>query len=91
MAARSGPDAFTLDVDGEIFAVRRQPDGGTHYDWLSGPNTGYGFGEGAPSAWGSPPGERPEVSPEQALERDRKSIRAFLAMVDSGTGYIEDS
>jgi hypothetical protein len=29
---------FTLDVDGERFAIRRAGDGGTAYDWLSGPN-----------------------------------------------------
>src|SRR6202451_2058260 len=41
---RPGPALLTLDVDGERFAVRRAGDGGTAYDWLSGPNKGYGFG-----------------------------------------------
>src|SRR5258708_38569246 len=41
---RPGPVLFTLDVDGERFAIRRAGDGGTAYDWLSGPNKGYGFG-----------------------------------------------
>ena len=41
---RPGPVLFTLDVDGERFAIRRAGDGGTGYDWLSGPNQGYGFG-----------------------------------------------
>jgi hypothetical protein len=31
---------FTLDVDGERFAIRRAGDGGTAYDWLSGPSLG---------------------------------------------------
>ena len=37
---RPGPVLFTLDVDGERFAIRRAGDGGTTYDWLSGPNKG---------------------------------------------------
>ena len=41
---RPGPVLFTLDVDGERFAIRRAGEGGTAYDWLSGPNKGYGFG-----------------------------------------------
>jgi hypothetical protein len=41
---RPGPVLFTLDVDGERFAIRPAGDGGTAYDWLSGPNKGYGFG-----------------------------------------------
>ena len=40
---RPGPVLFTLDVDGERFAIRRAADGGTAYDWLNGPNEGYGF------------------------------------------------
>ena len=42
---RPGPVLFTLDVEGERFAIREAGDGGTAYDWLSGPNEGYGFGE----------------------------------------------
>jgi len=34
---RPGPVLFTLDVDGERFAIRRAGEGGTAYDWLSGP------------------------------------------------------
>jgi hypothetical protein len=40
---RPGPLLFTLDVDGDWFAVRQAADGGTIYDWLSGQNKGYGF------------------------------------------------
>jgi hypothetical protein len=43
---RPGPALFTLDVDGEWFAVRRIVGGGTAYDWLTGPNKGYGFASG---------------------------------------------
>jgi hypothetical protein len=71
-----GPVLFTLDVDGERFAMRRAGDGGTAYDWLSGPNEGYGFGSSG--------------IPDQSVEEHRDSIRAFLAMIDPTTGYIGD-
>jgi len=67
---------FTLDVDGERFAIRRAGDGGTTYDWLSGPNKGYGFGSSA--------------TPNRSMEEHRESIRTFLAMIDPNTGYIEN-
>jgi hypothetical protein len=54
----AGSVLFTLDIDGDRFAIRRTGDGGTAYDWLSGhresiraflamidPNTGY-IGDG---------------------------------------------
>jgi hypothetical protein len=61
---------FTLDVDGERFATRRAAwgQGGTFYDWLSGPNKGYGFGSSG--------------TPNRPVEEHRESIRAFLAMID---------
>jgi hypothetical protein len=71
-----GPVLFTLDIDGERFAIRQSGDGGTGYDWLSGPNKGYGFGSS-----GTP--DRPE-------EEHRESISVFLAMIDPRTGYIGD-
>jgi len=71
-----GPVLFTLDVDGEQFAIRRVGDGGTAYDWLSGPNEGYGFGSSG--------------TPNRSVEEHRESIRAFLAMIDPNTGYIGD-
>lgn len=65
-------------VDGETFAVRRSDgDGSTHYDWISGPNDGYGF-----STFGSPE----PLSHEQRLA----SIRDFLAGIDPATGYLYD-
>jgi hypothetical protein len=72
---RPGPVLFTLDVDGERFAIREH-DGGTAYDWLSGPNEGYGFASSA--------------TPNQSMEEHRESIRTFLAMIDPNTGYIGD-
>jgi hypothetical protein len=67
---------FTLDVDGERFAIRRAGDGGTAYDWLSGPNEGYGFASSG--------------TPDRSMGEHQESIRAFLAMIDPDTGYIED-
>jgi hypothetical protein len=65
-----------LEVDGEVFVLR--PDGrrGTHYEWVSGPNQGYGF----------------TVSPttNASLDAHRENIRGFLSQVDPATGYIED-
>lgn len=68
--------SFTLEVDGELFAIRSDEQGGTDYTWLSGPNQGYGFSEGP--------------TPNQSLETHRESIRNFLAQIDPTTGYIED-
>ena len=75
---RPGPVLFTLDVDGERFAIRRAAWGqrGTDYDWLSGPNEGYGFSSSGTS--------------NRSVEEHRESIRTFLAMIDPNTGYIED-
>lgn len=69
-------DLGDVTVDGETFAVRRRDDdGSTHYDWISGPNDGYGF-----STFGSP----------EPLSHDQRlaSIRDFLAGVDPATGYL---
>ena len=65
---------FTLDVDGERFAIRRAGDGGTAYDWLSGPDKGYGFGSSG--------------TPNRSMEEHQLTIRAFLAMINPNTGYI---
>jgi len=71
----AGITSFTLEVDGETFAVRPNDFGGTDYTWLSGPNPGYGFGA-------SP-------TPNLSLDEHRENIRGFLAIVDPTTGYIE--
>ena len=75
-AGRPGPVLFTLDVDGERFAIGEAGDGGTTYDWLSGPNQGYGFASSG--------------TPNRPVEEHQERIRAFLAMIDLKTGYIED-
>jgi len=67
---------FTLDVDGERFAIRQHGDDGTAYDWLSGPNKGYGFASSGTA--------------NRSMDEHRESIRTFLAMIDPNTGYIGD-
>src|SRR5436190_23587897 len=62
----------TSMANGSPFA--KLGDGGTAYDWLSGPNKGYGFGSSG--------------TPNRSVEEHRESIRAFLAMIDPNTGYI---
>lgn len=42
--SRSSPVLFTLEVDGEQFAVRRHVDGGTDYECISNPALDRGFG-----------------------------------------------
>lgn len=75
------PDTHTytnlgnVTVNGETFAVRRRDDGAVHYDWISGPNDGYGF---------SSFGNSEALSPEQHAA----SIRDFLSAIDPATGYF---
>lgn len=74
-AADDHEAASTLEVDGEVFELRPDGSGGTHYSWISGPNPGYGF----------------SMSPTpESSEQHRASIRDFLSMIDPATGYIED-
>jgi hypothetical protein len=75
-AGRPGPVLLTLDVEGERFAIAQAGDGGTTYDWLSGPNKGYGFASSG--------------TPNRSVEEHREEIRVFLAMIDPNTGYIGD-
>jgi hypothetical protein len=67
--------SFTLEVDGEVFALRPDQQGGTDYTWVSGSKPGYGF----------------SLSPtvDTSLEEHRANIRGFLAMIDPATGYFE--
>jgi hypothetical protein len=76
IAGRPGPVMLTLDVDGERFAIRQAGDGGTNYDWLSGPDKGYGFASSG--------------TPNRSVEEYREHIRVFLAMIDPYAGYIGD-
>jgi hypothetical protein len=74
---RPGPVVLTLEVDGEVFAVREGAGGDTAYDWVSGPNDGYGFGSSG--------------SPTRPVAEHEETIRTFLAQIDPETGYIGDA
>lgn len=66
----------SVTLDGETFLVRRRnEDGSHHYDWVSGPNDGYGFSVSG----GSEPISR---------ERHEAAIRGFLTSIDPATGYL---
>ena len=39
--SRRSPVLFTVEVDGERFAIRRSVDGGTDYEWLTGTDQGW--------------------------------------------------
>lgn len=63
-------------VDEETFLVRRRAeDGSHHYDWVSGPNDGYGFSVSG----GSEPISR---------EQHETTIRGFLTSIDPTTGFL---
>ena len=69
-------DLGTFRVDGEVFAVRRRDvDGTVLYNWISGPNDGYGFNTFGGSG---------SYNREQHVE----SIRDFLAGIDPATGFL---
>lgn len=74
-----GQEPIHLIVDGERFDVEASPGraGQYHFAWLSGPNTGYGFGTATSDG---------SSLSESQMEA---SIRNFLVQVDPTTGYIE--
>ena len=85
--ARTFVELGTFSVDGETFAVRRSDDdGSTHYDWVAGPNDGYGFSTFDGTAPLSTFGGTAPLSRERHLD----SIRDFLAGIDPATGYLAD-
>jgi pimeloyl-ACP methyl ester carboxylesterase len=71
--------ATRVEVDGQAFDVAARRDRAGHYrfDWVSGPNPGYGFSSA-----------RSDGQPFSDADIEQ-SIRDFLAMVDPETGYIE--
>ncbi len=69
---------LTIVVDGEEFAARTDGPGAYHYDWVSGPNRGYGFSSFTNDRSSLPAG------------RHAGSIRGFLGMIDPDTGYIAE-
>ncbi len=73
-AGLPGGPSVMVTVDGEVFAVRDLGDRGTQYDWLSGPNPGYGFGTSGAAGL--------------TVEQHRAHIRDFLAQIDPSTGFL---
>ena len=71
--------AVRLIVDGEQFDVREQAGlpGTYHFDWVSGPNPGYGFTSARSDGQSS------------TTAQLQDEIRGFLANVDPDTGFIE--
>lgn len=67
-------------VDGETWVVRQRTDepGTYDFEWVSGPNEGYGFTSASS-----------DESASTATDLD-DSIRLFLTMIDPATGYISD-
>lgn len=82
-----------LVVDGELWQVTVQSDGGCRYAWVSGPNPGYGFSSGPIRiAWrkGVTPTTPPPAVPGRTIAYLRKSISDFLAEIDPDTGYLSE-
>ena len=67
-------------VGRERFRVRLRPRRGPryeyHYDWLTGPNNGYGFGMSGPF--------------EHSDDDHKAQIQDFLADIDPSTGYLRE-
>ena len=74
------PLDMTLFVAGELFHVKENPDrpGDYHFDWLSGPNEGFGFGLATSNR------------ARHSIEELREDISDWLATIDPETGYTSD-
>lgn len=89
------PAARRLTVDGEVFEVRPKAGGGFDFDWVTGPNSGYGFSSG-PVKVSISPGQPTAATPtadDTAWTNDMAltaRIRDFLKQIDPRTGYIAD-
>jgi hypothetical protein len=79
MGAQAGNERL-FTVGAERFRVRLRPRYGPlfeyDYEWLTGPNDGYGFGMSGPF--------------EQSDDEHRARIQDFLAEIDPATGYLAD-
>lgn len=70
-----GSAFFTVDVDGEQFAVCQAAEGGSGYEWLSRTRA---------------TGSRLAVHLVARRRSTMESIRSFLRMIDPATGDISD-
>jgi hypothetical protein len=80
-----------VEVDGESFLIKRDPQqtGAYNYDWVSGPNSGYGF-TSAFMVLDELSRKTSSDRPPPTLAEHLEGIRNFLEQVDPDTGYIED-
>jgi hypothetical protein len=65
-------------VNGETFQVGRRDSRTYDYDWVTGPNEGYGFTIGS------------FVDVTRSSGEHEEAIRGFLAGIDPNTGYLYD-
>jgi hypothetical protein len=79
LAGSAAEQPVRVTVDGEDFEITTSPErpGQYHYDWISGPNAGYGFSSASSDG-------RPSTTDDH-----EEAIRNFLGQVDPETGYIE--
>lgn len=77
-----------LVIDGETFEVRERRDRPGVYDcdWVSGPNSGYGF---SCSFMSSRPVDTEPVAADVRADLER-AVRGFLRQIDPQTGYMAD-
>lgn len=73
-----GGDAREFTVDGETFHVTAEPRNQYRFDWVSGPNPGYGF---VTAIYGGG-----TLDDQQVVA----SIHDFLAEIDPETGCLAD-
>lgn len=73
--------SFTVEVDREIFRVRRHAgeSASYSYEWLTGAHRGYGFTSSL------------SMGHDQTPEGHLIAIRNFLAAIDPETGYVGDT
>ena len=84
------PAARRVTVDGEVFDVRRRDDGSAcDFDWVTGPNPGYGFTAGVPIVF-APVGQTASTDATTVDGALVNAIRHFLQQIDPDTGYIAD-
>lgn len=80
MGHMSDEPARLFEVDGETFQVSGSMPGRMRFDWLTGPNEGYGFNSASNQATN-------EMITDDVIVR---SIRNFLSGIDPNTGYLSE-
>lgn len=91
----TGSERIELTVNGEVFIVTARPDdpATADYEWVTGPNPGYGFSSTQLVSYGSVVDRAGSPTPDfgfESVERHREAIRNFLGQIDPETGYLAD-